>query len=168
MPAENAAQMDLLNYTATWKGSTLGLVKDVDPSGLKLKTVQKKIGKVGDVVLDEVVIGMEGTLKITLHQINRTVIQQLRPYWTSGSVALTPSARFYSFYANSGALVLHPVGVAGTDEDITLLRAFPQFMLPKGDGTNWREVPTEWTLFPDQTELLTNNILVYGYYGAAP
>lgn len=168
MPAENAAQMDLLNYSVSWKGNTLGLVKDVDLTALKPQLVEKKIGKMGDVVLDEVVIGMQGTLKLTLHQVNKTTIQQLCPWWSSGSVALISSARFYSRYANSGVLLLHPVGVSGTDEDVNLVKAFPTLIIPKGDGIIWREVQTEWMCFPDQTEALTNNLLVYGYYGAPP
>lgn len=169
MPAENAAQMDLVGYSLSWKTLTLGLVKDADPTGFKLKEAEKKIGKAGDIVVDRVVIGMEGTLKITLHQVNKTVIQQLCPWWTSGTVPLVPSTRYYSHYANAGALIMHPenAGVS-TDEDITLVKAFPRLILPKGDGIAWREVQTEWEIYPDQTQLLTSNLLVYGYYGAPP
>lgn len=168
MPAENAAQMDLLPYEVKWKTLTLGFCKDVDPTNLRVKTVEKKIGKAGDVVLDRVVIGMEGTIRVVLHQVNKTTIQQLCPWWSSGSVALVPATRYYSQYDNAGELRLHPVGNAGTDEDVVLLKAFPVLVMPKGDGINWREVQTEWNAYPDQTSLLTSNTLVYGYYGNTP
>jgi hypothetical protein len=167
MPAENTAHMDLTGYEVKWKTLTVGLIKDVDPTGLKPKKKEKKIGKIGDIVIDRVSIGMDGSIKMTLHQVNKTVIQQLCPWWTSGSVALTPATKYHSEYANAGELRLHPLNSGATDEDIVLLKAFPIWGPPKGDGENWREITVEWNIYPDQTAALAGTV-VYGYYGDPP
>lgn len=167
MPAENAANMDFDNYTALWKTVSLGLVKEVDASGLKLIKREKKVGKVG-VKIDDVVAGFEGTIKTVLHQVDKTVWQQLCPWWTSGTVAAVPPTRGYSQYANAGLLRLHPVTAADATHDLCFTKAFPNVVAAKGDGENWRELVVEWDVYMDQTALLGSNQIAGVYVGDPP
>lgn len=167
MPNENAGNMDLLNYQVLWKTTTLGLVKDVDAGSFQLIKRAKVVGKVG-VKIDDVIAGFEGMIRTTLHQVDKTVWQQVCPWWSSGTVAMAPPTRLYSQYANAGLLRLHPVGLGDATNDICFTKAFPNIKVAKGDGINWRELVVEWDIYMDQTELLTNNLIAGAYVGDPP
>lgn len=89
MPSASDARMDLRGYDVSWKGTSIGYVADADFAGFKLKKVEKKIAVFGDIVVDRLLIGAEGSIKTTLQEVNKLNIQQLSPHWSSGSVPIS-------------------------------------------------------------------------------
>lgn len=168
MPSEAIGEKDLENYLASWNALTLGLVKEADPTDWKLKTKELKVGKYGDIKLGEIIIGMEGSIKTVLEQVKVATIRQLCPWWSSGTVPMTPAIRHKDLYDYAQQLILKPVGEATTDNDITLLKVFPKFSHAKGDGNEFREITVEWVPFPDRAALATNKYATYGYFGPPP
>ncbi|HEX8342226.1 MAG TPA: hypothetical protein VF624_15085 [Tepidisphaeraceae bacterium] len=166
------AQKVIRKYALTWDGATLGWVQDVDPSGLKIKTVEKKIGEIGEVIVDHLIVGMEGTIKAVLEQCKLPVLREAIPWAAAtGSIPLVPATQYDSCYARAKILNLHPED-AGDDltEDINLLKAYPIVTLPKsGAGSEFANVPIEFMPYPDQAQLVaTPRVMVYGYIGPIP
>lgn len=165
MPTLSIAEKDILNYDCSWKATTLGYVKEVDPTGFKLMTKDVMVGKWGEVVVDKIVIGMAGSIKTTLEQVKVATVKQLCPWWTSGTVPLMPATRHQSLYALAGQLILHPVGDGTTDNDFTFPKAFPIWAPAKADGKEYRVIEVEWLIFPDQSVLGSTNVPSYGTGG---
>lgn len=165
---DSLAAMDLFTFKVFWKGTTLGFVKEVDPTGLKPISKEKKVGNFGEAVIDRIRMGVTGSIKTTLHQVKAAVIKDLCAWWTSGPVPLTPSALHFSEYDNAGALRLHPFGIADetVTDDLTYVKAFPVFTPPKAGG-DWREIEVEWNIYPDQTQL-ASGLWITHYHGALP
>lgn len=166
------ANLDGFQYEATWKGVSIGWCKDVDPTSIKEKIFERKIGELNNLVIDRIRKGgVEGMPKIVLHEVKVDRIRQLKAWaGSTGAFTISPTAEYYSEYANSGPLILHPRGVSGTADDITFLKAFPITELPKSAGDDDRELPTEWAIFPDRAALTDagGTTIVYGYHGPAP
>jgi len=168
MPTKNIAHKDLSNCSATWNSVDLGYIKSGDASGLQLKTKELVVGHFGDIPIGAIIIGMQGTLKLTLEQVKKESKQQLSPWWASGVVPMTPALRHKDLYDYAQVLVIHPIGVSGTDEDISLLKAYPMWKPPKFDGKEFQEIEVEFMFWPDRALLATNNYPTYGYFGAPP
>ena len=167
------SKIDGAQYAVSWKGVSIGWTKDVDPSGLKPKAYERKIGELNNIVIDRIRKGgLEGAVKTTLHEVNADRLREMMPWAAAtGGFALNPSAEYYSEYANSGILLLHPrtLPTATVTDDITILHAFPTVMLPKNAGDDDREVEIEWNILPDQAALIASPpTIVYGYIGATP
>ncbi len=172
-PAKAASNMDARTYEVKWKTVTIGFTKDVDPSGLKPLERDKRIAELNDLLIDKEIYGMEGSIKMVLHEVVQGRIRQLMPWAADDSnpFSINPtSTDGLSMYANAGLLTLHPKGDGGTTNDINILKAFPKTSLPKSaGGKNWREISVEWEIFPDQTALVAGSPTVnYGYIGVAP
>lgn len=163
--------MDGLQYSVSWKGTSIGWTKDVDPSDLKPKAYDRKIGELNNVVIDRIRKGgLEGSIKMTLHEVKVDRLRQLMPHaGSTGAFTLAPTAEVYSEYDNSGPLILHPRTASSTADDITILHAFPIVSLPKNAGDEDREIAVEWNMFPDRTALTAGTpTIVYGYMGPPP
>lgn len=171
-PAKRMSAMDARVYEVTWGGETVGWAKDVDPSGLKFLEREKRIGELDDQLVDVEIYGIEGPIKMTLHEVDVDRIRQLMPWAAaSGAFPLAPtSPSGYSMYANAKPLILHPKGVSGTASDFQFAHAFPVVTLPKSaGGKNWRELPVEFRIFIDQEALTEVAPTISGHYhGALP
>lgn len=166
--AKDLSEMDIFTFEVFWKGTTLGYIKDVDPSGLSALTKEKKVGNFYDQVIDRVHIGVAGSVKTVLHQVKAATFQALCPWWSSGPLPLSAGTIGFSEYANAGILRFHPFGVADltVTDDINYVKAFPVFTPPKAAG-DWRELEVTWNIYPDQTELAAGNLVTH-YFGALP
>ncbi len=161
------SKTDFWSYAVKWGTDDLGFIKEVDPTGLKMIWKELTIGNIGPAVLDKQFQGLTGEVKFALHEVKIATIQKLCPWWTSGSVPITPTTIGWSQYANSKLLNLHPYTVAAgtTTEDRNYLKVFLEFTDPKAEGNTWRQVDVTATLFPDQALLPA---LTYGYRGPVP
>lgn len=168
---KDPSKIDFRGYDLTFKGVTMGWMNDVDPSALKLVMADKKIGALGDILIDQVVIGLTGTVKTEMAQTDLVSLRAATPWApSSGSIPLTPGSQYQSLYAYAGVLVIHPRGVSDTSEDITLLKAVPlPSWIKMSDGKKQRGLAVEWSIFPDQAQLVADSpVLAYGYIGPAP
>lgn len=165
MPTDNLAEQSLSNFEATWNGTSVGYVQDADPSTWQLKTIPRMAGKFGDIEIGRIIIGMAGEIKMTLEQVKKETVRQLCPWWSSGTVPMSPAIRHKDLYDYAQQLIIKPVGAGNTDDDITLLKAVPLFGIGKGDGVAWRKINVIWVPFPDRTALASNNYATYGYFG---
>jgi hypothetical protein len=172
MPAKSLADMDIQGYDVSWNAADLGWVEDVDPTGLKIITVEQKIKALGGIKVDGVIVGLEGTIKLKLLQPKAASMRQVWPGAApTGPVPLMPGTGSTRQYALAQKLIIHPRHLPADDksEDIILLKAFPLTKLPKGDGEEWRSIDLEFEPFPDQALLqATTPSVVYGYYGGEP
>lgn len=168
---KDLANLDGFNYEVTWKGTSIGWVKDVDLSGLQPKMFERKIGELNNITIDRVHKGgLEGTLKTTLHEVKVDRIRQLKTWAAStGAFTVSPSAEYFAEYANAGPLIFHPRGASTTADDVTFLHAYPKTDLPTFAGEEDRVMSVEWNVYPDRTALIaTPSTIVYGYHGPAP
>lgn len=171
--SKDITQMDMSGYAVFFNGVTLGWSKEVDPGGLKIQTVDKKIGELNNAVVGKVVIGLEGSIKTVLHQVSRDILLQVMP-WTAGVVGdgsrLIAPALGDDLYDFADVLRIHPRQAgSSTAQDMNFIKAVPLIKLPKSGSGDFREVEVEWTVFPDQAALIADpSIMVYGYLGAVP
>lgn len=154
---KTTASMDAFKYECLWKTVTLGYCKDVDPGNVQLNWLPLTTGETGSTVLDRFFEGLDpnSSVSIVMHQVKVETLQTLCPWWTSGSVIMTP-AMWYSQRANAGLLRLHPIGVSGTAQDLVFPLAYPTFRLPRGNPqgqSTFREIPTTWFMYSDATAL---------------
>lgn len=171
VPTKGKANTDGFQYEVSWKGDTIGWIKDADPSGLKPRSVEQRIGELNDILIDvHLRGGIDGTVKMTLHEVKAERIRQLMPWAAAtGSFPISPSSTSFSCYDASGELRLHPIGAADTADDLVFLKAFPMISLPKNAGNSQRELPAEFLIFPDHTALTdTVSTNSYGYVGDPP
>ncbi|MGN6724301.1 MAG: hypothetical protein ACTHLZ_00135 [Tepidisphaeraceae bacterium] len=164
----DVTKVDLYTFSVTWKTLNLGFIKEVDPTNILPIRKEKKIGNLGDMVVDRVWRGLQGTIKTTHHQCDKSMIQAVAPWWTTGTIPGIPSALNFSEYENSGLLTLHPFELPpdNTDYDLNFPKAFPVFKLPKTGG-DWREIDVEWSVYADLTQL-SSQLLITHYIGALP
>jgi hypothetical protein len=171
-PTKSLGNMQVVQYAVKWKTETIGWTEDVDPNGLKELTIDKKVGEIGDAVLDRVHVGVQGSIKMVLREVVTERLRQLMPWAAAtGSFALRPTTHVFSEYANAGLLVLHPRHLADnvTTDDITLLKAFPIPSLPKTDSKGFAIIDCMFNIYMDQDALSTNPpTYVMGYRGPAP
>jgi hypothetical protein len=161
----NVARTRLTNYDVTWNSVALGSVDKVTPD-LKMKTVPIKVGSVGDVVLGERIIALEGTIKVEAREIDRAQYAALMPWSSTGSIPLLPATVHEDLYSYAEILTLHPIDLASaTTEDITLIKAVPMVEFFDSDGKKDNNALVTFSFYPDRTQLPT---LAYGYLGPAP
>src|SRR4051794_17443083 len=101
------------SYDITWSTYTAGGVDEVDPTGLVIKLQDVKLGSLGDIALGKRIIGLEGTIKAQLREVDVAAFRALMPWYTSGSVPLTPATFNKDIYAYAAKLTLHPTDVTG-------------------------------------------------------
>lgn len=174
--AYDRTRLRLGNYDVSWTkaGGSLvsfGLCDKITPD-LELVTLPKKAGSIGDVALGEWIIDVRGTIKTELREIDLTTLQNLCPWYTSGSISLIPATWHKDVYDYAGLLTLHPndIATATTTQDLNLLKAFPTFKPMARDGITPDKIEVTWRFFPDLSQLVSTipPLLVYGYWGTPP
>jgi len=158
-------------YDITWGSLFLGSMDEVDPSAMEMVTKPIKVGSIGDVELGQWVIALKGPLKSVAREIDITQYQGLMPWYSTGSISLTPATWHKDLYSYAQQLTVHPIDVSGTAEDITLLMAFPMIKFPKRNGEDEKtDLEIDWLYWPLRTQLTTpgSPLLCYGYVGPAP
>jgi hypothetical protein len=173
MPTKNDAEMVIRDFAGTWKEVSLGWLEMTDMSGVVEKFAEKKIGEAGgDVVIDQIFIGLEGTIKTTHKQVKLETYRQLKQD-AAGSGAVTGTPALYSSkYAQAGLLKLHPKDMgADTSEDFNFLKVAPKNVtLPKSaQGKAFIDMEVEWFIFPDKAAYLADPaVLRYYWIGDVP
>jgi hypothetical protein len=147
-------------------------VKNVDLSALKPKFIEKKIEELGDVKIDDLLVGMDGVVKISLKQVKIATMRQLILQAPgNGSIPGIPTTQYQSMYALAGLLNIHPTDMGSdTSEDFNIVKAAPVLTLPKStEGKNTQDLDCDWMIYPDQTQFIASPpVLVYYYVGPVP
>jgi len=157
------------NYDTTWNGNSPGIVDAVDPQ-LKLLLEPITAGTYGNVVLGRRIIALEGQVLVDYRECSLTQIQRFMPWYTSGSIPLTPTTLNKDMYDYAQLLTLHPRDAADTNQDTSLLKAVPVNAYSiKRDGKSddiWR---VAYDFYPLRSALeATPSVLLYGYVGPVP
>jgi hypothetical protein len=159
----NIARTRLGDWDICWNSVWLGSVDKVTVD-LKLKLKPIKVGSMGDAVLGMRIIGLEGTVKAELREIDLTQYQNIIPW--SGTVTtalqLTPPVINADLYSYAHLLKLHPNDVGDATQDINLAFATPTFTPMSRDGVKDDLILAEWQFFPDRSQL---PVKYYGYIG---
>lgn len=169
--AASLGEFKIPKYKVFWGGDLIGFTEDIDLTGVSEKWLDKKVGELGDIVVDKVYLGAEGTVKLMSPQFDSDLIRKLKPFAAAtGAFKLHPEQQFYSAYANSAELRFHPreLNDTLTTEDIIYDHAFPIVKLPKlNEGSdNYGKLEVEFTIFPDQTAATAATpTLDYGSWG---
>lgn len=158
------------NYDCTWNSVALGGVNKVDLSKLTLLLEPVKIGSLGNMKLDDRIIGLEDKAMITieLREVTRAIIQKMMPWATQTTGAkldFMPAVNtLMASYAQ--ALLLHPRDVADVSQDLSIYKATPvqAFNLTR-DGTKDDVWEVMFMIYPDLTKLPNNP---YGEIIVAP
>lgn len=156
---KDLGKMKIESWTCLYKGKDLGYSKDLDLSGIDFITKEMQVGNFGPIVLDRVHLGMSGTAKLTLHQVDPATLRYCMP-WISGDTgvaSLTPTSRYFSEYANAGVVKFLPDGATGDDEAVIFSHAFPILKFPKRNstGADYSEIALEFRPYPNRTLLPT-------------
>lgn len=158
-------------YDVTWGTLDLGAVDAVKPD-LKLKLAEKKVGSIGDIVVGHWIIGLEGTITVEAREVDLVQLQGLMPWYTSGSIPLTPATWHKDLYDYAAKLTIHPndLPILTLTQDITLLKAVPMIRPAERDGVKPDVLNIEFSFYPDRAQLVTSGSLLtaFGYIGAAP
>ena len=159
------------NWDVLYNSVALGGLNKVDLSKLALLLEPVKIGSLGNMKLDDRVIGLEdgALISVEIREITRAKIEAALP-WVSGTtvtgrIPLLPPINTLLSNAYAHALVLHPRGAADVNQDITLLKAVPvQLFNLSRDGTKDDVWELMFRLYPDMS--ITPPANPYGYIGA--
>lgn len=163
------ARTAVSNYTVSWGDTTpydFGFIDDTDVD-LKLKLKEIKVGTLGDVVLGQRIIALEGSIKVKARELDEAY---LRKVWAAapatGSIPLIPTTAHKDLYDLAQILRLHPTSHAANakDEDIVLVKAVPLLPKRKRDGEADDSDDIEFIFFPDRTKF---PVLDYGWIGDA-
>ncbi|MGB7157120.1 MAG: hypothetical protein WBD40_03575 [Tepidisphaeraceae bacterium] len=169
--AYDVTRIRLGNYDLKWGSYDFGLMDKVKPD-IRMKTLPKKAGSIGDVELGEWIIGLEGTISGEVREIDVVTYQKLMPWWVSGDISLLPAVWHKDLYDYAAKLVLHPNDLPAltTTQDITLLKAVGMFVPAERDGGTPDKMMATFKFYPDRAQLVTSGslLLAYGYIGAGP
>jgi len=167
---KNITDIVVRDFSPKWKNLTLGWMAGVDLSGLKEKFIEKKLEEVGDITIDRVLVGYEGSIKTMHKQVKIETYRTLKSWAAiSGSVAGSPTALYQSQYALADALNIHPVDMAADlSEDFNFIKAYPSVELPKSaEGKAFVPLTIEWFIYPDVDKLTAEPpVLEYFWIGA--
>jgi hypothetical protein len=171
--ARDLTKQRLYNQDVKWNNAEPSFVETVDMSGLKFITKDRKVGTIGDVVLGEVFIAMEGVIKVEFSQIGAAMYRALMPWQVVDEpVSITPPTLHKDLYDYAQALNLHPHDLPADNvtEDWVFVKTVPRLIGGKFDGVNWNNVSCEFRVFPDRTKAVdpTTPLLEYGYFGGLP
>jgi hypothetical protein len=153
------------NYQVLWKATSpidLGLVDEVDPSGIKMIFDPITTGSTGKKnKLGDRFVGIEGMIKIQLRQLNLNNYESLMPWASTAPYALSPllNADMYTF---ADQLTLHPVDMlTATTEDIIFTSACPITLpLPKRDGAKDDVWEMMFAIYPNRTTMSTTPLVI--------
>jgi hypothetical protein len=115
-------------WIATWGTfGALGLCDDIDPD-IKIVRDPIKVGTCGKLTVGSRVVAVEGTIKVTLREVNQAIILALAP-WNGGTVpgggiALIPPVNT-DLYQYAATLRLHPFDKSDNEEDLVLTQSLP-------------------------------------------
>jgi hypothetical protein len=162
----NLSRTRLGNWNVVWDSYDFGAVDKVTP---KIAYVTKSIavGSMGDVPLGKRFIRPELKITIEAREIDLALLKKLMPWWTSGSIPLTPQTLHQDLYAYAKLLTLHPSDLAADnhEEDLNIVKAVPDFSPMERDGVADDKIIVEFEAFPDRAHFPDT---VYGYVGPVP
>jgi hypothetical protein len=146
-----------------------GTMGSVDPTGMKfvLEPIWRATTGGKKVVMGHFIVGMEGVLKAQVMDVTLAAYQAATPWWSSGSIPLSPLTQNTDLYSYAEPLVFHPHDMGDATEDIT----FPKAVIltpagaPKRDAEGNDVWDIEFMPYPDRASILTGS-LKYGYIGA--
>jgi hypothetical protein len=154
----------LTDWDVTWGTYSLGYVDKVTPD-LKIKTMPLKVGTLGDIEVGHRIIGLEGSIKVEVREIDFVMQRSLTPWGgTSGTVVNLMPTLPADLYDYAKALLLHPHD-KGSDvsEDVHLLKTVPKIIpATERDGMKYDVWTIEFQVFFDRAQLPQ---LVYGTIG---
>lgn len=169
---KDATKIKPCEYSVKWNDVSIGYSKSVDLSGLKPKFIEKKIEEIGDIKIDDLYVGLEGTIKTVLKQVSEAQYRQLMMAAPgTGSIPGFPTEQYKSMYSLAKVLNFHPTHMGATlTEDFNVLLAVPVLVLPKStEGKQTMDLEVNWMVYPDQTSLLAEPpVLNYFYIGEIP
>lgn len=152
-------------YILTWDSYAFG-----EHDGVEIeqhyKLTELKISSLGDVVIDHYHELVGGVVRLKARELPIGFYQKVSPWWSSGSIALGPSAPNTKLYQYAKLLNLHPreQGVTLT-KDLNYLKAVPLWTPFARDGMAPSVQLVGFQLYLDQAQL-PNRVL--GYMGAPP
>lgn len=167
MQTLNPNKLAITDWDVKWGTYGFGGVDKVTPD-IKLVTKPKKVGSLGDVDLGAFIVGLSGSIKVEVREIDHTLYEQVVP-WNNGtvqtSVPLFVPSKPADLYDYAKVLVLHPSTLASnvTNLDVVLSKAVLLNSYPgERDGVNDDKNVFEFIFFPDRAQFPN---LVYGTIG---
>jgi hypothetical protein len=148
-----------------FNGAWIGWCKEVDPTNLKLILKEIRVPVLGNIVVDHVVLGIEGLLNLDLQEPVLDLAQKLAWGWTSGNVPLSPRGGT-RLYPVAKAMIIHPRELADsvTTHDRNFLKAVALCpWLLKRDGEQVDHWPQQFFIYPNMADLATG--VTYGDIG---
>ena len=160
------------DWNVTWNSVALGSVDKVTPD-LKLITKPIKVGTLGDIVVGERIIGLDGTVKVELREIDNTQLAALTPWQVSGqAIPMIPTGYHVDLYSYAQLLTLHPTWATDTKTDLNFTKAVPRIINPgEKDGVKDDIIIVEFSFYPDRGSsglAATPPVVTYGTIGTAP
>jgi hypothetical protein len=165
----------LTNYVCTWNDEAtvsgdkvvLETIDEVDLSELDLQKKEIKVGAVGDALLGERIIGMEGAIKVQVRAIDLAIVRKLTPWApSSGPVPATPAGVNVDLYQYAKRLRLHPIDKTDASEDVVFLKTVPMIPAPfSADGVEDNVLEVTFAVYLDRGQLPDK---VYYYTGGLP
>jgi hypothetical protein len=159
------------NWDVKWNSLPLGGCNKVDLSKLALLLEPVKIGSLGNMKLDDRVIGLEdgAMIGVEVREITRAQIELAMPWFAgttvTGTIQLMPPINTLLANAYAHALVLHPRGEGDVNQDITLTKTVPvQLFNLSRDGTKDDVWELMFRIYPDLS--VTPPANPYGHVGA--
>ena len=148
------------DYDVKWGSYSLGFVDKVSPD-LKLVTKVIKVGTLGDIMIGERIIGLQGGVKVEVRELDAGTLNALMPWsatagsatpgTSSTSIALVPAAFHTDLYDYAKQLTLHPTHLPASDvsQDMVLLKAVGHMSyLGERDGVKDNAMLIEFSFFP--------------------
>lgn len=162
----NPARAGIEVFDVTWNTYNFGGVDKVTPN-IPLKLDPLKIGSMGDLKLDDQVIGFDDNAEIIVEarEIDAAFFQKMCPWWSSGPIALTPATPNTRLYGYAALLTLHASIAGGTTLDINISKAVPIRAIFPTDGKVQKVSTISFKMYPDRTQFPN---ISYGYIGTPP
>lgn len=172
MSQNNPSNLRRTVWIPTWGTfGALGLCDKIDPA-LKIVRDPIKTGTTGKITIGSRVIAVEGTIKITVREVNQAIILALAPWnggtLPSGGIALIPPLNT-DLYQYAATLRLHPFDRSDNEEDLVLTQALPITPLnSERAGLKDEEWTVEFEIYPNRASMATTPTTApYGTSGGA-
>lgn len=157
----NLGRTQVSDYDVFWNNYALGAVDKVTPD-LKPVTKPIKVGTLGDVMVGERFIGLEGKITVEVREIDKAAAQQLLA-WNAGSatasVPFQPPSYHEDLYDFAQQLTIHPTFMGtNTTLDQIFTKAVPILLegLGERDGVGDDKMKVEFRIYPDRAQLLAS------------
>ena len=164
------SRLRLGNYDVVWNSVFMGATDKVNPD-FTLKLKEKKVGSLGDIVIGHWILGLEGKVTCEFREVDKTAMQKVMPWYTSGNIPLVPATWHKDLYDYAQTLILHPsdLAEATVDQDLAFTKTVPIYRPMERDGETPDKIIIDFMLYPDRSQLTTGGapVLTYGNYGNA-